>query len=57
MGNGRFDKEAAEWDTNPFTVRSSKLALGALLENVPGLKRVDDRDQNSGMPNFLLSPV
>lgn len=34
----RFDKEAAEWDNNPFTVKSSQFALGALLENVPQLQ-------------------
>jgi hypothetical protein len=36
--NDRFDKEAAEWDNNPFTVKSSQFALGALLENVPQLQ-------------------
>ncbi|KAE9966614.1 hypothetical protein EG328_008800 [Venturia inaequalis] len=36
--NDRFDKEAAEWDNNPFTVKSSRFALSALLENVPQLQ-------------------
>lgn len=35
MTNDRFDKEAAAWDSNPVTVKSSKLAYGALLEHVP----------------------
>lgn len=37
MANDRFDKEAAEWDSNPVTVKSSKLAFGSLLEHVPEL--------------------
>jgi hypothetical protein len=37
MASDRFDKEAAEWDNNPTTVKSSKLALGSLLEHVPEL--------------------
>ncbi|KIW00094.1 uncharacterized protein PV09_08280 [Verruconis gallopava] len=37
MANDRFDKEAAEWDNNPVTVKSSKLAFGSLLEHVPEL--------------------
>lgn len=38
--NDRFDEEAAEWDNNPFTVKSSQFALGALLENVPQLQAI-----------------
>jgi hypothetical protein len=37
MTSDRFDKEAAEWDNNHVTVKSSKLALGSLLEHVPEL--------------------
>jgi hypothetical protein len=37
MANDRFDKEAAAWDSNPTTVKSSKLAFGSLLEHLPDL--------------------
>ncbi|OJD40635.1 methyltransferase type 11 protein [Diplodia corticola] len=33
----RFNAEAAAWDTNPVTVRSSELAYEALLRHVPEL--------------------
>lgn len=33
----RFNAEAAAWDSNPVTVRSSELAYKALLEHVPSL--------------------
>jgi len=38
MANERFDKEAATWDSKPFTVVNSKKAFGALLEYVPRLQ-------------------
>ena len=41
MANDRFDKEAAAWDSNPTTVKSSKLAFGSLLEHVPDLADED----------------
>jgi hypothetical protein len=50
MANDRFDKEAAAWDSNPVTVKSSKLAFGSLLEHVPEL---EDEDKAKGR----LSPV
>ncbi|KAF1987150.1 S-adenosyl-L-methionine-dependent methyltransferase [Aulographum hederae CBS 113979] len=31
----RFDDEAASWDLNPFTRKSSQLALGTILEKFP----------------------
>src|SRR6266480_49378 len=39
MASERFDKEAADWDDEPYTVASSKQALGALLKYVPNLKQ------------------
>jgi hypothetical protein len=52
--NDRFDKEAAEWDNNPFTVKSSQYALGALLENVPQLQAVagGSRERSKYKPLF-----
>jgi len=41
MANDRFDQEAAAWDNNPVTVKSSKLAFGSLLEHVPDLADED----------------
>jgi SAM-dependent methyltransferase len=38
MTSQRFDKEATEWDNQPYTVASSKQALEALLKYVPILK-------------------
>jgi hypothetical protein len=42
MATERFDKEAAQWDRSRFTVNSSKRALGALLLEVPELKKYRD---------------
>lgn len=42
MATERFDKEAADWDSNRFTVNSSKRALGALLLEVSELKKYRD---------------
>lgn len=53
--NDRFDKEAAEWDNNPFTVKSSQFALGALLENVPQLQAAGtEPGENSECRPFLF---
>lgn len=53
--NDRFDKEAAEWDNNPFTVRSSQFALGALLENIPQLQAATaESGEKSECRPFLL---
>jgi hypothetical protein len=53
--NDRFDKEAAEWDNNPFTVKSSQFALSALLENVPQLQAASgEAGEKSEYRPFLL---
>lgn len=52
MANDRFDKEAASWDSNPVTVKSSKLAFGALLEHVP---EVADENKAKGMRILLFA--
>jgi hypothetical protein len=49
MANDRFDKEAAAWDSNPTTVKSSKLAFGSLLEHVPDLAD-DDKAKGRRSP-------
>lgn len=51
MANDRFDKEAAAWDNNPVTVKSSKLAYGSLLEHVAELA---DEDKAKGMRTCCL---
>lgn len=62
MANERFDKEAAQWDSNPFTVASSKHALGALLKNVPRLqsegKKLDvlEIGCGTGLLSLLVAP-
>ncbi|KAF4545996.1 Methyltransferase type 11 [Lasiodiplodia theobromae] len=40
-GTDRFNAEAAAWDSNPVTVRSSELAYEALLRHVPALTKED----------------
>jgi len=54
MANDRFDQEAAAWDNNPVTVKSSKLAFGSLLEHVPDLA---DEDEAKGMRPLLLNTI
>ena len=62
MANERFDKEAATWDSKPFTVASSKHALGALLKYVPRLqsdgKALDvlEIGCGTGLLSLLVSP-
>ena len=62
MANQRFDKEAAEWDNNPFTVASSKQALGALLKNVSNLNHgaetldILEIGCGTGLLSLLVSP-
>ncbi|KAL1642625.1 hypothetical protein SLS58_005396 [Diplodia intermedia] len=41
----RFNAEAAAWDSNPVTVRSSELAYEALLRHVPAL--TDERSKQT----------
>jgi hypothetical protein len=52
--NDRFDKEAAEWDNNPYTVTSSRFAFGALLDNVPQLRAAVDGSGDKGESHFLF---
>jgi len=58
----RFDEEATAWDSNRFTVASSKLAFGSLLENlahVPELRKYrgwDGEGDNGRYCNISPSP-
>jgi SAM-dependent methyltransferase len=62
MANERFDKEAAQWDSNPFTVASSKHSLGALLKHIPRLqsegKELDvlEIGCGTGLLSLLIAP-
>ncbi|KAH7050093.1 S-adenosyl-L-methionine-dependent methyltransferase [Macrophomina phaseolina] len=51
----RFNAEAAAWDSNPVTVRSSQLAYEALLEHVPSLKASKPNILEIGCGTGLLS--
>lgn len=56
--NDRFDKEAAEWDNNPFTVKSSRFALSALLENVPQLQAAaTESGEKSEFRSFVFQRI
>ncbi|KAL1617770.1 hypothetical protein SLS56_010834 [Neofusicoccum ribis] len=56
----RFNAEAAAWDSNPVTVRSSELAYNALLHWVPELQDskpdVLEIGCGTGLLSFHLSP-
>jgi hypothetical protein len=45
----RFDKEAAQWDSNPTTRQASEKALEAIVQNVPRLSQ-----QNASKCAFLI---
>ncbi|KAF1808019.1 S-adenosyl-L-methionine-dependent methyltransferase [Eremomyces bilateralis CBS 781.70] len=47
MAESRFDKEAAEWDTNPTVKEASERALEAILKYCPQLQ--DDRRELSAI--------
>lgn len=52
----RFNAEAAAWDSNPVTVRSSELAYKALLEHVPYLTSSSTPSNPPSKPSLPLSP-
>jgi SAM-dependent methyltransferase len=59
MTSERFDKEAADWDNEPYTVACSKQAFGALLRYVPNLKQGPDILEigcGTGLLSLLVAP-
>ena len=62
MASQLFDKEAADWDNNPYTVASSKQALGAMLTYVPNLKHGPEAPDileigcGTGLLSLLVAP-
>lgn len=48
----RFNREAAGWDSNPFTVRCSELALSAILGIVPDLRNDEASNLVEGITPF-----
>ncbi|KAF2399446.1 S-adenosyl-L-methionine-dependent methyltransferase [Trichodelitschia bisporula] len=61
MTPSRFDEEAAEWDSKPFTVASSKKAFDALRTHVAALEsrgklEVLEIGCGTGLLSLLLAP-
>jgi len=62
MTSELFDKEAADWDNEPYTVASSKQAFDALLKYIPNLKNELEQPDileigcGTGLLSLLVAP-
>lgn len=61
-GNERFDRQAADWDSNPFVHTASKHACEALLKRFPALSKENpsldilEIGCGTGLLTFLMAP-